>query len=49
MDQAPLQEVDIKHSLETTLTIMNHKLKRGISITRDYAPDLPKVMAMVAN
>src|SRR5437763_15479572 len=45
MEQAPLQEVDIKSSLETTLTIMHHKLKRGILVTRDYAPDLPKVMA----
>jgi len=45
MDQAPLQEVDIKHSLETTLMIMHHKLKRGISVTREYAPDLPKVLA----
>ena len=45
MDQAPLQEVDIKKSLETTLTIMNHKLKRGIAVTREYAPDLPKVTA----
>ncbi|PYT59595.1 MAG: hypothetical protein DMG35_14080 [Acidobacteria bacterium] len=45
MDQAPLQEVDIKNSLETTLTIMHHKLKRGIEVTRDYAPDLAKVMA----
>jgi signal transduction histidine kinase len=45
MDQAPLQEVDIKNSLETTLTIMHHKLKRSIVVTRDYAPDLPKVMA----
>jgi signal transduction histidine kinase len=45
MDQAPLQEVDIKSSLETTLTIMHHKLKRGISVTRDFAPGLPKVMA----
>jgi signal transduction histidine kinase len=45
MDQAPLQEVDIKNSLETTLTIMHHKLKRGIVVTREYAPDLPKVMA----
>ena len=45
MDQAPLQEVDVKSSLETTLTIMHHKLKRGIVVTRDYAPDLPKVMA----
>lgn len=45
MDQAPLQEVDIKGSLETTLTIMHHKLKRGILVTREYATDLPKVMA----
>ncbi len=45
MDQAPLQEVDIKNSLETTLTIMHHKLKRGIAVKRDYASDLPKVMA----
>jgi len=45
MDQAPLQEVDIKSSLETTLIIMHHKLKRGISVAREFAPDLPKVMA----
>jgi signal transduction histidine kinase len=45
MDQGPVQEVDIEHGLETTLTIMNHKLKRGVSIIRDYAPNLPKVMA----
>jgi signal transduction histidine kinase len=45
MDQAQLQEVDIAKSLETTLTIMHHKLKRGITVVRDYAPGLPKVMA----
>jgi signal transduction histidine kinase len=45
MDQAKLQEVDITKSLETTLTIMHHKLKRGISVTRSYAQDLPKIMA----
>ncbi|HEU0369708.1 MAG TPA: hypothetical protein VFR42_10880, partial [Candidatus Acidoferrum sp.] len=37
MDQAKLQEVDITKSLETTLTIMHHKLKRGIAVTRNYA------------
>ena len=36
MDQAPLQNVDIVKSLETTLTIMNHKLKRGVAVKRDY-------------
>jgi signal transduction histidine kinase len=45
MDQGALQEVDVEHGLETTLTIMNHKLKRGISVVRDFAPNLPKVMA----
>jgi signal transduction histidine kinase len=45
MDQGALQEVDIQRSIENTLTIMHHKLKRGITVTRDYAPNLPKVMA----
>lgn len=45
MDQGPVQEVDIERGLETTLTIMHHKLKRGINVTRDFAPNLPKVMA----
>lgn len=36
MDQAPLQNVDIVKTLETTLTILNHKLKRGVSVQRDY-------------
>ena len=38
MDQAPVQNVDIVKSLETTLTIMNHKLKRGVSVERYYDP-----------
>jgi signal transduction histidine kinase len=36
MDQSPVQNVDIVKSLETTLTILNHKLKRGIAVQRDY-------------
>ena len=36
MDQAPVQNVDIVKSLETTLTILNHKLKHGVVVTRDY-------------
>ena len=45
MDQASMQEVDLTKSLDTTLTIMHHKLKRTITVTRDYQPDLPKVLA----
>ena len=36
MDQAPVQNVDIVKGLETTLTILNHKLKRGVVVQRDY-------------
>jgi len=36
MDQAPVQNVDIVKSLENTLTILNHKLKQGIVVQRDY-------------
>src|SRR6202167_6525893 len=36
MDQAPLQSVDIVKGLHTTLTILNHKLKRGVEVRRDY-------------
>ncbi len=38
MDQAPLQNVDIVKSLENTLVILHHKLKRGVSVARDYQP-----------
>ena len=36
MDQAPVQNVDIVKSLETTLTILHHKLKGGVVVQRDY-------------
>lgn len=38
MDQAPVQNVDIVKTLETTLTILNHKLKHGVEVQRDYQP-----------
>src|SRR5215472_3050552 len=38
MDQSPVQNVDIVKSLETTLTILNHKLKKGVKVERDYQP-----------
>jgi len=38
MDQSPVQNVDVVKGLETTLTILNHKLKRGVTVQRDYQP-----------
>jgi len=45
MDQAPVQEVDIVRGIETTLGIMEHKLRKGVSVIREFAPNLPKVNA----
>jgi signal transduction histidine kinase len=36
MDQSPVQNIDVVKSLETTLTILNHKLKKGVVVQRDY-------------
>jgi signal transduction histidine kinase len=45
LDQTPLQDVDVEDSLETTLVILKHKLKEGVTIVREYAEDLPHIEA----
>ncbi len=45
LDQAPLLEVDVHEGLENTLVIMQHKLKQGVTVKREYAPDLPHIEA----
>lgn len=45
LDQAPLLEVDVHEGLENTLVIMQHKMKRGVSVRREYSPDLPRIEA----
>jgi signal transduction histidine kinase len=45
MDQMPEQEVDVHQGLENTLLILRHRLKQGISITREFDRNIPKVCA----
>ena len=45
LDQAPVHEVDVHEGLENTLVILNHKLKQGVSVVRDYSADLPRIEA----
>lgn len=46
MDQAPLQEIDIHDGLESTLAILNHKLKlANITVNRHYDCNLPRLSA----
>ena len=44
MDQAPIQEVDIPQSLETTLTMLQSRLEH-VEVERRFAPDLPRISA----
>lgn len=46
MDKAPLQEIDVHEGLESTLTILSHKLKQGnVVVTREYDCDVPRISA----
>jgi signal transduction histidine kinase len=45
MDQAPSQQVDVSKGIESTLTILIYKLKRGVSVIREYDPNLPKIFS----
>lgn len=45
LDQAPVQGVNIHEGLDGTLLILGGKLKEGISVRKEYAPDLPEIMA----
>ena len=45
LDQAPILEVDVHEGLENTLVIMQHKLKQGVTVKREYSPNLPRIEA----
>lgn len=45
LDEAPVQDVDVRAGLEDTLTLLEHKLK-GIAVRREYADDVPRIEAL---
>lgn len=46
MDRALVQRTDVTEGLESTLVMLGHKLRGGITVVRDYATDLPQVEAI---
>lgn len=46
MDRALVQRTDVTEGLESTLVMLGHKLRGGITVVRDYAADLPQVEAI---
>jgi signal transduction histidine kinase len=45
LDRGPFETVDVHDGIETTLVILNHKLKKGVEVVRDYDRTLPKICA----
>jgi signal transduction histidine kinase len=45
MDQAPEQEVDVHRGIESTLTMLKFRLKRGVEVKREFDANLPRVFA----
>jgi signal transduction histidine kinase len=44
MDQSPMQEVDIHDGIESTLTMLGHKLK-NVTLVRAFDRSVPRIMA----
>jgi signal transduction histidine kinase len=46
MDQAPEQEIDLHGGLDSTLTMMNYKIKKAeVTVLREYDRSLPRICA----
>ena len=45
LDRATVQEVRVTDGLDSTLVMLGHKLRGGVSVRREYADDLPLVEA----
>ncbi len=46
LDRATLQTIDVTEGIESTLVVLGHKLGDGITVQRDYDPDLPPIDAI---
>ncbi len=45
VDRASLQVIDLTEGIESTLVMMSHKLRGGITVVRDYGADVPRIEA----
>ncbi|HEY1321152.1 MAG TPA: ATP-binding protein [Streptosporangiaceae bacterium] len=45
MDRATAQQVDVTEGLESTLVMLGHKLRDGVTVVRDYGAGVPRVEA----
>ncbi len=45
MDQMPEQEIDLHTGIESTLTILKFRLKKGVKVVREFDRSLPRIYA----
>ena len=45
MDRASLQRINVTDGLESTLVMLGHKLRGGVTVVRDYGADVPEIEA----
>lgn len=45
LDQAPLQSLDIHKGLDNTLLILQSKLRKGITVKKEYGENIPSIQA----
>ena len=45
VDRASLQRIDVTEGLESTLVVLGHKLREGVTVVRHYDADVPQIEA----
>ena len=45
MDRASMQRIDVTSGIESTLTMLAHKLRGGVTVVREYGTDVPDIEA----
>ena len=45
MDRASWQDIDLTDGLDSTLVMLGHQLKRGVTVVKEYDPQVPHIQA----
>jgi signal transduction histidine kinase len=45
LDRASMQQIDVTDGLDTTLMMLGHKLRDGVTVVREYGADVPRIEA----
>jgi signal transduction histidine kinase len=46
LDRASIHTTDVREGIESTLVMLGHKLRNGITVVRDYGDDVPGIEAV---